>query len=75
MVCPQATELFIDHLKAAYIDCFMEEVRKLWIPAGHEGSQGQDHNGYRALIGAMTRALDKELADQAEDEEDEEDEE
>lgn len=65
-----AEALMTDYLKAVYIDTFMDSVRKVWMPGGHEGSQAQDHDGYRALINAMTKALDKELAEDADEDED-----
>lgn len=70
----RATALMIEHLKAVYIDSFMHEVRKVWMPVAHEGSQAQEHAGYRALIGAMSRALDVECEERKEWEEDEYDE-
>ena len=58
-----AEAILKDHLKAVYINEFMERTRKLWMPGGHEGSQSNDHDGYRALMAAMDRAL---IAEQAE---------
>lgn len=55
-----AEALLVDHLKATYIDCFMHEVRKVWLPGAHEGSQSQEHSGYLALINAMNATLTKE---------------
>ena len=62
----EATELLIDHLKARYIDCFMEMTRKNWGPGGHEGSQANEHHGYRVLAEATLRALDRESAENEE---------
>lgn len=54
-------ETFVsDLLKFSFINEFMESTRKLWIPAGHEGSQSSDISGYRELIAATTMALDAE---------------
>lgn len=64
-----AEQLMTDHLKAVYLDSFMHEVRKVWIPGAHEGSQTQEHVGYHALIGAMTRALEVERKSWEEDDE------
>lgn len=55
-----AESLVIDLLKGYYINGFMEYTRKNWGPAGHEGSQGEDPDGYRVLISAMTHVLDVE---------------
>ena len=52
--------LLSEYLKGVYIDGFMHMTRKSWIPGGHEGSQSQEHHGYRVLIDAMTKALDAE---------------
>lgn len=40
------------------LDRFLDSVRKLWMPGGHEGSQSQDHDGYRLLNNATTTVLD-----------------
>lgn len=58
----QAEAILTDHLKAVYINEFMEMTRKLWMPGGHEGSQSSDHDGYRALMAAMDRMLTAEKA-------------
>ncbi len=57
--------LLTEYLKGQYINCFMESTRKNWAPAGHEGSQSQEVNEYRLLIGAMTTVLDAEQAEWA----------
>ena len=49
-----------EYLKGVYIDCFMHMTRKSWIPGAHEGSQSQEHHGYRVLIAAVNQALDRE---------------
>jgi hypothetical protein len=49
-----------EYLKGVFIDGFMEVTRKSWIPAGHEGSQCQEHDEYRLLIAATTMVLDAE---------------
>lgn len=64
--------MLVDHLKATYIDSFMHEVRKVWMPGAHEGSQTQEHGGYRVLIDAMTQALDVEDKERKEWDEDDE---
>ena len=56
-----------EYLKGVFIDGFMECTRKSWIPAGHEGSQGQEHDEYRLLIAATTMVLDAEQKQWAED--------
>jgi hypothetical protein len=40
------------------LNSFLDSVRKLWMPGGHEGSQSQDHDGYRLLNIATTNVLD-----------------
>lgn len=52
--------ILTEHLKAKFIDAFMEMTRKSWYPAGHEGSQAQGHSGYRLLNRAIDQALDAE---------------
>ncbi len=59
----RAEKFVIDLLKFCFIDQFMNETRKLWIPAGHEGSQDADIASYRLLCEAMTVAMDKEQED------------
>lgn len=58
----KATEIIKDVLLASFINSFMDLSRKLWIPAGHEGSQSDEHSPYRVLISAMENVLDKEKA-------------
>jgi hypothetical protein len=52
-----------EYLKGVFIDSFMEVTRKSWIPAGHEGSQAQELDEYRLLIGAMNKVIDAEQAE------------
>lgn len=56
----RATELLHDHLMAQFLDSFMHEVRAIWTPGCHEGSQSSNPVGYRALTAAINRALDEE---------------
>jgi len=52
-----ARELLIDYLKAKFVDNFMEMTRKSWLPGGHEGSQRQEYDPYRALMASMNRVI------------------
>lgn len=61
--------LLAEHLKAAFIDDFLEANRKSWIPGGHEGSQSQDPQPYRALMNAMDKILKAEFKSNNDDEE------
>lgn len=70
----EAEALLIEHLKAVYIDSFYHSTRNIWAPGCHEGSQGQDHDGYRVLVSAITSVLDKEKAEYDEYNDDGEDE-
>lgn len=63
----EATELLTSYLTGITLDMFMHDVRKVWIPGAHEGSQSDDQTGYRLLIEAMNYVLDNEV-----DEDDEE---
>lgn len=69
-----ARELLIDHLKGMFVNSFMEMTRKSWIPGGHEGSQSQEYEPYRALMAAMNRVMDERdaryAAENGEDEDD-----
>lgn len=56
----EAKEIIIDTIRASFISSFMEVSRKLWIPAGHEGSQSAKHKPYRILWDAINKALDVE---------------
>jgi 4-alpha-glucanotransferase len=56
-----------EYLKGVFIDSFMGVTRKSWIPAGHEGSQSQEHDEYRLLMAATTMVLDAEQKQWAED--------
>jgi hypothetical protein len=55
--------LLIEHLKAKYIDGFMHQTRRVWIPGAHEGSQEQEHHGYRVMNAAIAKVLDAEKAE------------
>jgi hypothetical protein len=55
--------LLIEHLKAKYIDGFMHSTRRVWIPGGHEGSQDQEHHGYRIMNAAIAKVLDAKKAE------------
>jgi hypothetical protein len=50
--------LLTDHLKALFIDAYMHNIRKVWAPGCHEGSQNSDHDPYRFLCNAITKVLD-----------------
>lgn len=65
----KATELLHDHLLAQFLDRFMHDVRAIWTPGCHEGSQSSDPDGYRALTAAINRALDEEEKRFGEDDE------
>ena len=52
--------LLVEHLKALFIDGFMHDARKTWIPGGHEGSQSYSGSALRQLANATIRVLDKE---------------
>lgn len=67
----EAAALLTEHLKAVYIDSFYHSTRNVWTPGCHEGSQSQDHNGYRVLVSAITTALNAEKAEYDEENEDE----
>ena len=58
-----ARALLIDFLKASFIDSFMDSTRNVWVPGCHEGSQNNEHNGYRLLTALVSDALDREQAE------------
>jgi hypothetical protein len=41
----------------------MHATRRVWIPGAHEGSQGQEHHGYRVMNAAIAKVLDKQKAE------------
>lgn len=55
-----AKELVEGWLTMSYLDVFMHSTRKVWNPGSHEGSQAQEHHGYRVLTKAINSALDRE---------------
>ena len=59
----KAEALLVEHLKGVFIDSFMHDARKTWIPGGHEGSQSYSGAALRLLGAATVRVLDKEKAD------------
>lgn len=58
----EAQDLLIENLKARYIDGFMHATRRVWLPGAHEGSQDQEHHGYRVMNAAIAEVLDKQKA-------------
>lgn len=65
----EAEALLVDILRATFINAFMEQSRKLWIPGCHEGSQSAEHSPYRVLCAAITTVLDDEVKEGTEWEE------
>ena len=55
--------LLVEHLKGVFIDSFMNDARKTWIPGGHEGSQSSSGGALRLLAKATVSVLDKERAE------------
>lgn len=62
-----AGELLVTHLRGMFVNSFMEMNRKSWIPGGHEGSQRQEYEPYRALMASMNRVMDARDAEYAEE--------
>lgn len=56
-----------DYLLGCFIDSFMNNTRKVWIPGCHEGSQSMEHDAYRVLNNAIAEVLDAEKAEFDED--------
>lgn len=63
----EAKALLIEVLRASFINEFMKMGRINWGPAGHEGSQCDEHLPYRVLCSAITAELDKEVAEEDDD--------
>ena len=59
----KAEQLLCEYLKGVFIDSFMHDARKTWIPGGHEGSQSYSGSALRQLASATIKVLDKEKAD------------
>lgn len=64
----EAEELLTENIKSKFIDSFMDDVRKVWIPGCHEGSQSQEYDSYTLLIDVMQIAI---AADKSEFEDEE----
>jgi hypothetical protein len=56
----RAIPVFTEFLRGRFIDCFMEEARKTWVPGGHEGSQGSSDTALVELFGATLRVINRE---------------
>jgi len=56
----EAESILDGHIKALFIDSFMESTRKVWTPGALEGSQNSDHLGYHILNDAINNALAEE---------------
>ena len=59
----EAEQLLCEYLKGVFIDSFMHDARKTWIPGGHEGSQSSSGGALRLLAKATVEVLDKERAE------------
>lgn len=64
-----ATEIATTYLTGKFIDCFMSECRKVWIPAGHEGSQATELQGYKTLVSVLSNVIAAEEKRWGDDEE------
>lgn len=53
----QTVDFLVSYIKAVFIDEYMDSVRKLWMPAGFEGSQNQDPDDYKLLMNATQAAI------------------
>lgn len=60
----QADTLLKEHLKALWLDGYMNSIRKLWIPGGFEGSQSQESQGYKLMANAILDVLNQEDSDE-----------
>ena len=69
----QARELLIEHMKALFVNKFMESTRKSWIPGSQEGSQSQAYAPYRALMVSMNKVITAAEAEYEDEEEEEHD--
>lgn len=56
-------KILTDYLLGCFINSFMEDSRKVWIPGCHEGSQSMEHAPYRILNNAIAEVLDAEKAE------------
>lgn len=64
----KAEMIITDYLKANYIDAFMHETRKVWLPGAHEGSQSNETQGYRVMCDAICKVINEQDRDRDEDE-------
>jgi|688.fasta_scaffold33477_17 hypothetical protein len=62
--------LIVELLKGIFVDDFVTDTRKLWVPPSGRGSQSQAHSPYRTLIKAMSEILDKEKEEWDSDDDD-----
>jgi hypothetical protein len=56
----EANEIIVDAIRASFINCFLENSRRIWTPTSHEGKQTAEHKPYRILCDAINIALDNE---------------
>lgn len=75
MTDQQITEFLIEALKGVWINSFLSYTRRCWIRPTGEGSQNDEHDGHRTLIAAITKVLDAENKQYAEENEEYDDEE
>lgn len=56
----EAEAVFTEHIRASFLDSYMDSIRKIWAPGCFEGSQSQEIQAYRTHIAAITAVLDEE---------------
>ena len=50
-------------LTGSVVSKYMNEIRGIWVPACHEGSQAADWDAYKHLAGLLNTVADRELAE------------
>jgi hypothetical protein len=60
-------ELLKEWLKGEFVNSFMEESRKLWMPAGHEGSQGYSDAALMQLYSVMKDVIENDREEDYDD--------
>lgn len=54
----QASLLLEEYIKALYVDRFILQTRRLWVPGGHEGSQNCETHAHKLLANTILRVIE-----------------
>lgn len=55
----EAKDIVYNILRGAFINWYFDQIRKIWAPGCHEGSQSAEYDAYKTLLNAIHTSIDK----------------